>query len=213
MFNILIVDDHPAIRLAVRHTLENNNFNVIADTSNGQDAIKLAQQHRPDVVIMDIGIPKLDGLTVTSRLTSLGLKCKVLILTSQPAESFCFRCIQAGAKAFINKEEDLSNIVTAIKAIMSGYTLFPISMQHTINHKTTQKTSEQELIKTLSDREIIVLKYLSLGYSNKSIGEMLFLSNKTVSTYKARLNQKLGLKSVIELADFSRRNALISELH
>ena len=89
MHTVLIVDDHPVIRLAVRVLLEKHGLQVVAETDNGVDAIQLVREHEPDVVILDIGIPKLDGLTVISRIKSLELRTQVLVLTSQSAEAFC----------------------------------------------------------------------------------------------------------------------------
>ena len=105
MHTVLIVDDHPVIRLAVRVLLEKHGLQVVAETDNGVDAIQLVREHEPDVVILDIGIPKLDGLTVISRIKSLELRTQVLVLTSQSAEAFCKRCIQVGARGFVNKED------------------------------------------------------------------------------------------------------------
>lgn len=125
MHTVLIVDDHPVIRLAVRVLLEKHGLQVVAETDNGVDAIQLVREHEPDVVILDIGIPKLDGLTVISRIKSLELRTQVLVLTSQSAEAFCKRCIQVGARGFVNKEEDLNNLINALNAVIAGYTFFP----------------------------------------------------------------------------------------
>lgn len=172
------------------------------------DAIQLVREHEPDVVILDIGIPKLDGLTVISRIKSLELRTQVLVLTSQSAEAFCKRCIQVGARGFVNKEEDLNNLINALNAVIAGYTFFPSLTFDTLG-TPPERISESELIGLLSDREMIVLQHLAMGYSNKAIGEKLFLSNKTVSTYKTRLLQKLGLGSLVDLAEFAKRNSLI----
>lgn len=96
MRTALIVDDHPVIRMAVRMLLERNGLEVVGEADNGVDAVQLVRQHEPDVVILDIGIPRLDGLNVISRIRSLGLDSHVLVLTSLPAEGFCQRCLQAG---------------------------------------------------------------------------------------------------------------------
>lgn len=208
MPSVLIVDDHPVVRLAVKVLLEKNNMQVVAETDNELDALELVRELVPDVVILDIGIPKLDGLKVLSRIKALGLPTEVLVLTSQSVESFCKRCIQLGARGFVNKEEDLNNLVVALNAVLAGYTFYP-SLVLDVSAPVAQQQSEAEQIASLTDREMIVLQYLAQGYSNKAIGEKLFLSNKTVSTYKTRLLQKLGLGSQVGLAEFAKRNALI----
>lgn len=105
MHSVLIVDDHPVVRLAVKVLLEKNNMQVVAETDNGLDALELVREHVPDVVILDIGIPKLDGLKVLSRIKALGLPTEVLVLTSQSVESFCRRCIQLGARGLSTRKK------------------------------------------------------------------------------------------------------------
>ncbi|MFQ6576447.1 response regulator [Pseudomonas sp. UM16] len=206
MHSVLIVDDHPVIRLAVRVLLEKHGMRVVGEADNGLDAVQLVRELTPQVVILDIGIPNLDGLTVISRIKALNVRSEILVLTSQTADAVCRRCIQLGARGFINKEEDLGSLITAIKAVESGYNFFPSLTYDSVN--PADKLTELEQIQSLTDREVTVLQYLAQGYSNKEIGEKLFLSNKTVSTYKTRLLQKLGAASVVELAEFAKRNAL-----
>lgn len=206
MHSVLIVDDHPVIRMAVRVLLEKHGMRVVGETDNGIDAIQLTRELAPQVVILDIGIPKLDGFTVISRIKALDVRSEILILTSHPADSVCRRCIQLGARGFVNKEEDLTSLISAIKAVVSGYTFFPVLAFDSVT--STEQPTEMELIRSLTDREMTVLQYLAQGYSNKQISEILLLSNKTVSTYKVRLLQKLGTSSLIDLADFAKRNSL-----
>jgi len=207
MHSVLIVDDHPVIRLAVRVLLEEHGMSIVAETDNGVDAIQMVRELTPHVVVLDIGIPKLDGLTVISRIKALNVRSKVLVLTSHTADDICRRCIQAGAQGFVNKEEDIGGLVTAIKAVQSGYTFFPTLSSDSVN--PTDRSTEAEQISSLTDREVVVLQYLSQGWTNKEIGEKLLISNKTVSTYKTRLLQKLGVSSVIELSNVAKRHALI----
>lgn len=206
MHSVLIVDDHPVIRLAVRVLLEKHGMRVVGEADNGLDAVQLVRDLTPQVVILDIGIPKLDGFTVISRIKALNVRSEILILTSQPADSVCRRCIQLGARGFVNKEEDLGSLITAIKAVDAGYSFFPALTFDSVN--ASEQLTEREQIQSLTDREVTVLQYLAQGYSNKQIGEKLFLSNKTVSTYKTRLLQKLGATSLVDLAEFAKRNAL-----
>ena len=207
MNTVLIVDDHPVLRLAVRMLLETNGFRVVGEVGHGIDAVQMFRDQSPDVVILDIGIPKLDGLSVIARMRGIDPRSHILVLTSLSSEAFCHRCMQAGAKGFVCKDEDLNKLVSAIKAVMAGYSVFPstaVAPEH-------GQLSEGAMIKSLSDREMTVLQYLAQGRSNKEIGDLLLLSNKTVSTYKTRLQQKLGMTSVLELADFAKRNALLGD--
>lgn len=208
MHSVLVVDDHPVIRLAVKVVLEKHGMRVVGEADNGLDAVRLVRELTPQVVILDIGIPNLDGFSAITRIKALNVRSEILILTSQPADSACRRCIQLGARGFVNKEEDLSSLVTAIKAVDAGYNFFPALTYDSVN--SAEQLTEREQIHSLTDREVTVLQYLAQGYSNKQISDMLFLSNKTISTYKTRLLQKLGASSLVDLAEFAKRNALTS---
>ncbi|MDF5947057.1 response regulator transcription factor [Pseudomonas aeruginosa] len=207
MSRILIVDDHPVIRMAMKMSLEAEGHQIVGDTDNGVDAISLGRELKPDLVILDIGIPRLDGLEVISRLMVLALPLKILVLTGQSASLFALRSMQAGAAGFVCKQGGLAELVTAVNAVASGYSYFPSSAMRPVQQGAY--SDDVELLGRLSDREVSVLQYLSQGYSNKQISEQMFISNKTVSTYKARLLLKLNAGSLVDLIEFAKRNTLI----
>ncbi|HBN9560424.1 response regulator [Pseudomonas aeruginosa] len=207
MSRILIVDDHPVIRMAMKMLLEAEGHQIVGDTDNGVDAISLGRELKPDLVILDIGIPRLDGLEVISRLMVLALPLKILVLTGQSASLFALRSMQAGAAGFVCKQGGLAELVTAVNAVASGYSYFPSSAMRPVQQGAY--SDDVELLGRLSDREVSVLQYLSQGYSNKQISEQMFISNKTLSTYKARLLLKLNAGSLVDLIEFAKRNTLI----
>jgi two-component system response regulator EvgA len=206
MHSVLIVDDHPVIRLSVKILLEKHGMRVVGEADNGLDAVQLVRELTPRVVILDIGIPKLDGFSVITRIKALNVRSEILMLTSQPADAVCRRCIQLGALGFVNKEEGLDNLIAAVKAVDAGYTFFPSLITDSVTPE--DQLTELKQIQSLTDRELTVLQYLAQGFSNKQISEKLFLSNKTISTYKTRLLQKLGVASLVDLAEFAKRNSL-----
>ncbi|ATR84480.1 DNA-binding response regulator [Pseudomonas sp. FFUP_PS_473] len=208
MNKVLIVDDHPVIRLAVRMLMERHGYEVIAETDNGVDALQLAREYLPDIVILDIGIPKLDGLEVITRLASTGEALKVLVLTSQAPGHFSMRCMQAGAAGYVCKQQDLTELLSAIKAVLSGYSYFPNQALHSVR-SNLGGASEAEMVERLSGREMMVLQQLARGKSNKEIADSMFLSNKTVSTYKTRLLLKLNARSLVDLIELAQRNDLV----
>lgn len=208
MLKALVVDDHPFIRTTVKILLEQENIEVIAEASNGADAVQLAREFDPDLIILDISLPKLDGLEVLARLSSFQLRSKILILTSYSAEFYLERCINAGAVGFVSKANDLNDLTKGVKMVMSGYTFFP-HLNNSSVRRIDGRISDLELIKSLTDREMLVLQMLAQGFNNIEIGESMFLSNKTISAYKTRLLEKLQAKSVVALADFVKRNNLI----
>lgn len=208
MNKVLIVDDHPVIRLAVRLLMERHGYEVVAETDNGVDALQLARDHESDIVILDIGIPKLDGLEVIGRLTVSEPQLKVLVLTSQAPGHFSMRCMQAGAAGYVCKQQDLTELLSAIKAVLSGYSYFPNQALHSVRASLGNAT-EADMVDRLSGREMMVLQQLAKGKSNKEIADGMFLSNKTVSTYKTRLLQKLNARSLVDLIELAQRNGLV----
>lgn len=208
MQKALVVDDHPFIRASVCLQLRQERLDIIGQADNGVDAVQLAREHTPDLVILDIIMPGLDGLQVMARMRALPQPPKILVLTSQLAECFSLRCMKAGAAGFVSKSDDLCELSKAVLALRSGYSYFPEVSLSSVNRQDIH-ASEAQRLSGLSDREVIILQHLSRGLSNKAIGETMLLSNKTISTYKSRLLDKLRVGSVIELADVARRNLLI----
>ena len=208
MRKVLIVDDHPFIRRIVRLVLEKANFHIAAETDNGATALDLARSHVPHLIVLDLSMPKLDGLEVLKRLNILGLPIKVLVLTSKGSAFFADRCIRAGAIGFIEKTEDVDALTVAINDVMNGR-IYLNDLNANVATADNDTPSDLQLIKKLSDRELRTLQYLVSGYSNKKISETMLLSEKTVSTYKTRVLNKLNIKSVVYLAEFAKRNNLV----
>lgn len=206
MHSVFIVDDHPVIRLAIRMLLENQGYKVVGESDNGVDAMQIIRETPPDLVILDISIPKLDGLEMLSRLQAMAIPLKVLILTAQAPALFAVRCMHSGAAGYVCKQEDLSELLSAIKAVLSGYNYFP---SQALNPPPTGSNQELELFRQVNDRELMVLQLFAQGRSNKEIAKGMFLSNKTVSTYKKRLMHKLRASTLVELIDVAKRNALV----
>jgi two-component system response regulator EvgA len=131
---------------------------------------------------------------------------KTLILTAQCPTLFATRCMRSGADGYVCKEGDLSELLSAIRAVLSGYNYFP---SQALNSGSDANSQELELFKAVNDRELMVLQLFAQGRTNKEIAKGMFLSNKTVSTYKKRLMQKLKAKSLVELIELAKRNALV----
>lgn len=208
MYTVLVVDDHPFIRSSVCMQLRQDQLEVVGQADNGVDAVRLARELKPDIVILDLLVPGLDGLEVINRIMGMERPAKVLVLTSQAAESYSLRCMKAGASGFVSKTDDLLALSKAVVAVLSGYTYFPEVALSSVNRRELE-VDETQSIARLSDRELVILQQLARGMSNKAIGDAMLLSNKTISTYKARLIEKLKVASLIDLADVARRNGLI----
>lgn len=203
MTSVLIVDDHPLVRFAVTMLLERERYEIVGQAEDGSEAVELARKHRPDIVILDIELKKLDGLAVLKRLQAQENAPRVLMLTSKPPALYARRCLDAGASAFVAKGEDLDALSFALKAVVKGYSTFP----DLSSHRSLMKTeSEVERLARLSDQEMAVLRMLASGMSNNHIGESMHLSPKTVSTYKSRILEKLEVDSLVAMLELCQRN-------
>lgn len=205
---VLIADDHPLIRSAMKLLLESDGHEVVAEADNGADAVQLARKHNVDLIILDITMPGLDGLEVINRIRASEVNSRILVVTSQSPLFYSQRSMKAGAAGFITKGQDLTELMRAVKIIMDGYTFFPFLAANSVR-SSDASMSDIELIQNLSARELYILQQLARGLSNKKIAEDMILSSKTISTYKARLIEKLNIKSVVYLAEFAKRNDLI----
>lgn len=195
---ILIVDDHPAVRMTVRHLLENEGCNIVGETDNGSDALRLTHELHPDTLVLDIGLPDIDGLSIIDQLTALRSPVKIIVLTAKESNHIAIRCMRAGAHGFVNKHQDLCELVSAIHAINDGLGYYAQrALPWTFIDFMQQE--QEALFKTLSIRELDVLQQLSQGLSNKQIAERMSLSNKTISACKARLLIKLNDSQISDL--------------
>ena len=208
MNSVFIIDDHPVIRLAIRMLLENENYEIVGETDNGVDAMQMVRECMPDLIILDISIPKLDGLEVLARFNAMNLPSKILVLTAQAPSLFAIRCMQSGAAGYVCKQEDLSELVSSVKAVLSGYNYFP-SQALGVSAVPGCDPNELERFKLVNDRELMVLQLFAQGRTNKEIAKGMFLSNKTVSTYKTRLMHKLKARTLVELIEMAKRNSLV----
>jgi len=200
----LIVDDHPLICHAVRQALTAIGFETVGETADGVDALRMIESLAPDVVILDIGLERLDGLMVLKRITREKLNTRVLVFTSQAKENYAARCLQAGASGFVSKNEPIGKLIKAIETVADGYVFFPQDSMPLFGKREPTGNLED-----LTDRELQILRLLVEGFSNGEIASRLSLSNKTVSGHKVNIQAKLGVTSVIELADIARRHHLV----
>lgn len=202
---ILLVDDHAVIREGLKTMLwEDSSFEIIAEASNGQDALNMVGRLLPDVVLMDISMPVMNGLLATKAIKKLYPEVKIAVLTHHDSEEYLCRVLEAGASGYIVKSADTEEIIKAVKIINEGQAyISPVMVQFLI-----QRTVKDELFKItskniLSPREVEVLKLIADSYTNKEIGEKLFISIKTVQTHRANIMEKLGFTNRTELIKYA----------
>ncbi|BCG22112.1 hypothetical protein TUM18999_03030 [Pseudomonas tohonis] len=211
MRRVVIADEQPIVRHALRQLLGEMGHEVVAERDDGTDALQDCLRLLPDLLILDLALPRLSGLEVVRRLRQRESRIAILVLTAQSSEHFAGVCLQAGATGFVGKEEPLASLRDAISTLLRGHGYFPSQTLGTLA-PTVVLLSEDAQLQSLSPRELSVLRYLAAGFGNKRIADELSLSDRTVSTYKARLQQKLNAGSLAELLEIAWRIGLAPAL-
>lgn len=213
IIKILIADDHRIVREGIRTLLANEpDIKVIAEAENGREAIKLASQHKPDITIMDIGMPELNGIEAIIHIRHQIPSARIIALSMHSEHDFIWKAFKAGAYAYLLKDCAAAELVNAIHQVNSGkkYISEDISdviLQDFVEHKWHEP---DEFYIPLSEREKEVLQLLSEGKPAKEIAEILFISHKTVESHRKNIMEKLQLFSLPELTKYAIRNGLTS---
>lgn len=212
---LLIVDDHFVVRVGLRTLLEGEaDMAVVGEAGNGVEAVASAQQLQPDVVVMDISMPEMDGLEATRRIRAVCPNTHILILTVHAQERYLFPVLKAGASGYVLKSTVDTELVDAIRAVAQGGAfLYPSAMRMVLEDYLTRAHSsdEQDAYERLSEREREVLKLIALGHTAGDIAEQLALSPKSVETYRARIMEKLGLDSRPALVKYALARGLLTD--
>ncbi len=205
---VLIVDDHAVVRQGLRSYLElQDNIIIVGEAGNGMDAVKQAKALKPDIVLMDLVMPGLDGVEATRKICELGLDTKVIVLTSYAGDDNIFPAIKAGAAGYLLKDISPSDLTKAILAIDKGEThLHPEIakrlMQEVADEKKTSRPEE------LTNRELDVLQLVATGLNNRDIADKLFISEKTVKTHVSNILRKLSLTDRTQAAIYAIKKGL-----
>jgi DNA-binding NarL/FixJ family response regulator len=212
---VLVVDDHSVVRLGLRTLLESEpDMVVIGQAGNGVEAVATAQELRPDVVVMDISMPEMDGLEATRRIRALCPATHVLILTVHAQERYLFPVLKAGASGYVLKSTVDIELVSAIRTVAHGGAfLYPSATRMVLEDylARVQSGAERDDYERLSEREREVLKLIALGHTAAEVAEKLLLSPKSVETYRARIMEKLGLDSRPALVKYALARGLLTD--
>lgn len=206
MIRVVLADDHRIFREGLHRLLSSTgDVEVVGQTGNGMDALKLIFELKPDIAVVDISMPKLDGIEVVREVKRGNLGTKIIILTMHNDELTAREAIYHGASGFIIKENAFEDLMGAIKTVFAGGTfLSPSITGGVLDSQTDVKHS------SLSYREREVLALIAKGLTNKEVAERLFISIKTVETHRYRIMQKLGLHNTAELVRYAIRKGIIS---
>lgn len=207
---LVLADDHDVLRSGLRFMLNSEeDMEVIGEASNGQEAILLCQEKKPDILILDLSMPGLSGLESIEKIKQANPEIKILVLTMHDDEGYLRKVLKSGCSGYILKKAAAVELISAIRTVYRGEVIVdPNMVKHLVNDYIGQ-CEEIEPRGVLSDREGEVLKLIILGYTNQQIADKLFLSVKTVETHKSNVKKKLSLKSRSDMVKYAIQHGLL----
>ncbi|UCH08197.1 MAG: response regulator transcription factor [Deltaproteobacteria bacterium] len=210
MIKVFLADDHSIVRAGLRRIVEGSgDMVVVSEAADGKQAIKEVHDTLPDVAVIDISMPGIDGLEVVNQIHTSYPQLPILVLTMYEEEQYVVRAIAAGAMGYVTKRSAPEELVTAIRKLHTGKRYLTDSAIDSLVRRVAKGANELLPLDSLSNREIQVLRCLALGQTNREIAEAYQLSIKTVDTYRSRLLSKLNLRNNADLSRFAIQNQLI----
>ncbi|MBJ7331768.1 MAG: response regulator transcription factor [Solirubrobacteraceae bacterium] len=214
MIKVLIADDQALLRGGLRAMLEaEDDIEVVAEAGDGAEAVDEAVRTHPDVVLMDVRMPKLDGIEATRRLLASGSRARVLVITTFDLDDYVFQALRAGASGFLLKATPPGALVDAVRTVAGGESLLdPAVTRRLVEHFLARPEPDEDTrrrLDDLTDREREVLVLLSRGMSNDEMGEVLFLSPATVKSHVTRILGKLGVRSRVQAVVLAYETGLV----
>jgi DNA-binding NarL/FixJ family response regulator len=199
---VLLVDDHAVVRMGLRAFFDQlDDIEVVGEASDGSEGVALARRHRPDVVLMDLLMPNMDGVTAIGRIKAELPETEIVTMTSFIEEDKVTSALEAGASGYVLKDAEADEVAQAIRAAYAGEVhLDPAVARLLAQRMRNKKSPTEDLVEPLTDREKDVLRLLGQGMSNKDIGTQLFITERTARTYVSNILGKLGLASRTQAA-------------
>ena len=214
LVRVLLADDHKLIRAGLVLVVQQQpDLSVIGEADDGRQAVQLVESLKPDVVVMDIGMPNLNGIEAARQITASRPDTAVVILSMHADEGYVLRALKAGARAYLLKDSATTDLVQAIRAVVEGKSFFSPAVSKVLLQdymRKLRRTGAEDSYDLLSPREREVLQLVAEGQSNKEVANLLNLSTYTVETHRAKIMQKLNLKGVPELILYAVRKGIIS---
>jgi two-component system, NarL family, response regulator NreC len=215
VITVVLVDDHAVVRAGLKAVLSTaKDIKVIGEGANGKDAISLAERLDPDVIVMDLSMGEMDGSQATKELKTRDTRSKILILTMHAEDTYLVPLLEAGVSGYLVKSAADRELIDAVRAVAHGDVYMQPSAARALAQRIQRKAEhadERTKFEKLTEREQNVLRYVARGYSAPEIGEKLFISPKTVDTYKQRINEKLGLTHRSDYVDFALKIGLLQD--
>lgn len=210
---LLLVDDHPVVREGLKSALSSKaRMKVVGEASTGEEAVLKARQLRPDIILLDINMPIMTGLQAAKILRGVAPRTKIIALTMHDNKEYILKITQLGARGYVLKDSSPSELVQAIETVHAGEVYFSsrASKQILKEYVKTADRSKSDPGPELSGREQEVLKMIATGLSNRAIAERMFVSIRTVQSYRDRIVQKLGINTVAGLTKYAIRRGLVA---
>lgn len=214
MIRVLLAEDHSMVRAGLHALLEHSNdINIIGEASNGQEAIDMAMELKPDVLVMDIMMPRLNGIQAAAQIRDLKLPVNILLLTMYSDEGLVNQALQSGAKGYVLKTSVTEELLSGIRAVARGETYLSAVISTIVVesalHPRTQPTDDP--LSLLSPREKEVLQLIAEEHTSGEIGKLLFISEKTVEKHRANLMEKLHVRNLVGLVRLAIKYGLIDK--
>lgn len=209
---ILLADDHTVVRQGLRKVLEERpEWQVVAEAGDGRDAVRLAEQYKPDVAVVDVAMPLLNGIEATRQITRRAPQTKVLVLSMYSDEAYVTQILKAGATGYLLKDSADVDLVQAVQAVSQGKSFFSPAVARLMSDDYARQRGENAVdrYESLSEREREIFQLVAEGKTNKEMAALLFISPSTVETHRARIMEKLDLHSAAEIVLYAVRRGVI----
>ena len=214
MIRVLVVDDQAMVRAGFRMLLGGEpDIEVVAEASNGRDAVAQAARMRPDVILMDIRMPELDGLEATRRILASDTTARILVLTTFDLDEYVFEALRAGASGFVLKDDPPEQLIAAVRTVAAGEALLSPAVTKRVIRRfsTARRRPAPPGLSELTSRELEVFELITRGLSNAEVGQQLYISDTTVKTHVTRLLHKLGVRDRAQAIVLAYQSGLFDE--
>jgi DNA-binding NarL/FixJ family response regulator len=210
---VLVVDDQELVRAGFRMILERSGLDVVGEAGDGVEAVRLADEHAPDVILMDVRMPRMDGIEATRQIVARSPSARIVVLTTFDLDEYVYEAVRAGASGFLLKDISPVDLVHAVGVVARGDALLAPALTRRLLDRYVERPlpgTRPDALASATDRELDVLRLLAQGRSNAEIAGELFLSEATVKTYVSRLLTKLDLRDRVQLTVLAYECGLVS---
>jgi len=209
---VLLVDDHQVLRDGLQALLDSeDDIAVLGGAGTAEEGIRLTLDHRPDVVVMDLGLPDDSGLAAIQQIREAGVDCRIVVLSMHSGREFVMQAVEAGCDGYVPKSSAHTSLLKAIRVVQQGQRYLHPRAATALVESITEPPTEAELLARLSNREREVLRLTAMGFTSREIGQQLSLSHKTIETYRQRAGEKLDLHHRPDIVRFALRAGLLDD--